>query len=523
MHKLIQRYALLSVLAMVGLTLLPLQAQEPASLIPKPVSMTTADHTFVWTAETQIYVPKGRNRVRKVAALFADLIAPATGFKPNIKVLKRGDEKGLILQLNKTLTDLGAEGYKLDIKAETVTLTAAKPAGLFRGLQTVRQMLPARIESDTVQKGPWRIVGGTVTDYPQYGHRGAMLDVARHFFSVADVKQVIDYLAAYKMNVLHLHLSDDQGWRIEIKSWPKLTEVGSLTQVGGGKGGFYTQKEYKEIVQYAKDRYITIVPEIEMPGHINAALVAYPELNGNTKPATPHTGIEVGFSCVAMDKEVTYKFIDDVIREVAAMTPGQYIHIGGDEVPKKNMKTSFAQFITKVQTIVQSHDKKMMGWADIAKGDIDKETVTQFWKKEAADAKLAVGKKARILMSPAYRAYLDMKYSPDCVLGLNWAGYIGVQTAYEWTLSGIVPGIPKEQIIGVEAPLWTETIKTMDDIEFMVFPRLLGYAELGWSPDNENTWDEYKVRLGKQKKRFELMGINYHKTPQVPWQDVKTD
>lgn len=345
MHKLIQRVASLSVLAMVTLTLLPLQAQEPANLIPKPASMTTADHTFVWTAETQIYVPKGRNKIRKVAALFADLIAPATGFKPNIKSLKRGDKKGLILQLNKTLTDLGEEGYKLDIKAETVTLTAVKPAGLFRGLQTVRQMLPARIESDKVQKGPWRIIGGTITDYPQYGHRGAMLDVARHFFSVADVKQFIDYLAAYKMNVLHLHLTDDQGWRIEIKSWPKLTDVGSLTQVGGGKGGFYTQKEYREIVQYAKDRYIAVVPEIEMPGHINAALVAYPELNGNAKPATPYTGRQVGFSCLAIDMDITYEFINDVIREVAAMTPGEYIHIGGDEVPRMKMMTSYAQNI----------------------------------------------------------------------------------------------------------------------------------------------------------------------------------
>lgn len=523
MRDLIKRYALLSVLTVVGLNQLPLQAQEPASLIPKPVSVTTTDDTFVWTAETQIYVPRGRNRVRKVAALFADLIAPATGFKPKIKILKRGDEKGLILQLDKTLTDLGQEGYQLDIKAERVTLTAVKPAGLFRGMQTVRQMLPARIESDTVQKGPWRIMGGTITDYPQYGHRGAMLDVARHFFRVADVKQFIDYLAAYKMNVLHLHLSDDQGWRIEIKSWPKLTEVGSLTQVGGGKGGFYTQQEYKEIVQYAKDRYITIVPEIDMPGHVNAAVVAYPELNGTTKPATPHTGIEVGFSCLAVDMEVTYKFIDDVIRELAAITPGPYIHIGGDEVPKMNTKTSFAQFINKVQEIVQSHDKKMMGWADIAKGDIDQETVTQFWKKEAADAKLAVSKNAKILMSPAYRAYLDMKYSPDCELGLKWAGYVNVQTAYEWTLSGIVPGIPKEQILGVEAPLWTETIETMDDIEFMVFPRLPGYAELGWSPDDENSWDEYRVRLGKQKKRFEHMGINYYKASQVPWQDVRAD
>jgi hexosaminidase len=518
MHALIQRVASPIVLAVVGLIQLSLQAQEPAGLIPKPVSMTTADQTFEWTAETQIYVPKGRNQVRKVAILFADLIGPATGFKPNIEVLKRGEEQGLILKLDKTLTDLGEEGYELDIKAERVTLSAVKPAGLFRGLQTIRQLLPARIESDTVQKGPWQICCGTITDYPQYGHRGAMLDVARHFFTVADVKQVIDHLAAYKMNVLHLHLSDDQGWRIEIKSWPKLTEVGSLTQVGGGKGGFYTQEEYKEIVKYARDRFITIVPEIEMPGHCNAALVAYPELNGNAKPATPHTGIEVGFSCLAVDEEVTYRFIDDVIREVAAMTPGQYIHIGGDEVPKMNTKTSYAEFINRVQTIVQSHGKTMMGWADIAKGDIDPETVTQFWKKEAADAKLAVSKNARILMSPAYRAYLDMKYSPECKLGLKWAGYVPVQTAYDWTLSGLVPGIPKAQIVGIEAPLWTETIQTMEDIEFMVFPRLPGYAELGWSSDDKNSWDEYKVRLGRQKNRFEYMGINYYKSPQVPWQ-----
>ena len=519
MHEMNQRVAMLSVLVMVGLSPVSLHAQERPSLIPKPVSMTTTDHVFVWTAETPIYVPTKNGEVRNVAAWFANLIAPATGFKPAIKVLKPGEKSGVILKLDKTLSNLGDEGYTLDIKAERVTLTAVTPAGLFRGLQTVRQMLPARIEADTVQKGPWQICGGTITDYPQYGHRGAMLDVARHFFSVSDVKQYIDYLAAYKMNVLHLHLADDQGWRIEIKSWPKLTKVGSLTQVGGGQGGFYTQAEYKEIVQYAKDRYIMIVPEIDMPGHVNAAVVAYPELNGTSKPAKPHTGIEVGFSCLAVDKDVTYRFIDDVIREIATMTPGPYIHIGGDEVPKMNTETSYAQFITRVQTIVHSYDKTMMGWADIAKGDINTDTVSQFWKKEAEDAKLAVSKGAKILMSPAYRAYLDMKYDADCKLGLKWAGYIPVRTAYEWTLSSLVPDIPKAQIVGVEAPLWTETIETMDDIEFMAFPRLLGYAELGWSPDAKNTWEEYKVRLGKQKTRFEIMGLNYYQSPQVPWQD----
>ena len=344
MHTLFKTCTSIGVLVLFG-TQLPLQAQESTSLIPKPVSMTVADHTFEWTADTHIYVQKGQDDVRKVVALFVDQIGPATGFKPTIKELKSGDEKGLILQLNMMLTNLHDEGYKLDIKADSVLLTAGKPAGLFRGLPTIRQMLPARIESDHVQDGPWRISGGTITDYPHYGYRGALLDVARHFFSVADVKQFIDYLAAYKMNVLHLHLTDDQGWRIEIKSWPKLTDVGSLTQVGGGKGGFYTQKEYREIVQYAKDRYIAVVPEIEMPGHINAALVAYPELNGNAKPATPYTGRQVGFSCLAIDMDITYEFINDVIREVAAMTPGEYIHIGGDEVPRMKMMTSYAQNI----------------------------------------------------------------------------------------------------------------------------------------------------------------------------------
>ena len=499
-----------------------LQAQEPASLIPKPVSMETTDQIFVLTAKTPVYVAKGQDEVKRLAALFADMIAPATGFRPDIQTLKNGNEKGMILQLDRTLTDLGEEGYKLDINAERVTLRAVKPSGIFRGLQTIRQMLPARIEADTVQKGQWHIAGGTITDYPQYSYRGAMLDVARIFFSVAEVKQFIDYLVAYKMNVLHLHLTDDQGWRIEIKSWPKLTEVGSLTQVGGGKGGFYTQAEYKEIVKYAMDRFITVVPEIDMPGHVNAAVLAYPELNGTGKAPKSYTGTEVGFSCLAVDKDVTYRFIDDVIREVSALTPGPYIHIGGDEVPKKKMKIPYDQFINKVQKIVKSHDKKMMGWADIAKGAIDQETVAQFWKKDTKDAKLAVQKNAQVLMSPAYLAYLDMKYSAGCKLGLKWAGYVSVQKAYEWTLSGI-SGIPKKHILGIEAPLWGETIRTMDDVEYLVFPRLPGHAELGWSPDEKNSWDEYKVRLGKQKSRFEYMGINYFKAPQVPWQDVKSN
>ena len=193
------------------------------------------------------------------------------------------------------------------------------PEGIFHGIQTIRQLLPATIECNKPQKGPWKIANGTIIDYPVYGYRGAMLDVARHFFGAEDVKRFIDLIAAYKMNILHLHLADDQGWRIEIKSWPALTEIGSLTQVGGGKGGFYTQETFKELVKYAADRYVTIIPEIDMPGHTNAALASIPELNPDNQPTKAYTGTHVGFSTLQTNKEFTYQFLNDVIRELGSI------------------------------------------------------------------------------------------------------------------------------------------------------------------------------------------------------------
>src|SRR5690606_7953007 len=224
-----------------------------------------------------------------------------------------------------------AEGYALEVTADRLVLEASTQAGIYRGLQTVIQLLPSAIVADQETPVDWLIPAVAIKDYPLYEYRGAMLDVSRHFFSVAEVKKYIDYMAAYKMNNLHLHLTDDQGWRIEIKSWPELTGIGASTQVGGGQGGFYTQEQYKDIVQYAADNYITIVPEIDMPGHTNAALSAYAELNCDGKATEPYTGTEVGFSTLCIDKDITYKFINDVIGELAAMTPGEYIHIGGDE------------------------------------------------------------------------------------------------------------------------------------------------------------------------------------------------
>jgi hexosaminidase len=330
------------------------------------------------------------------------------------------------------------------------------------------------------------------------------------------VKQYIDYLTAYKMNVLHLHLSDDQGWRIEIKSWPNLTAHGSKTQVGGGKGGYFTQEEFVELIQYAKERYITIIPEIDMPGHTNAALASYPELNETAKAQELYTGTEVGFSTLDTQKEITYQFVDDVIRELSGLISGDYIHIGGDE-SHVTKKEDYLYFMNRVRAIVKSYGKKSIGWDEIATSTMLPGTIAQYWSS-VENAQLAIGQGAKILLSPSSRVYLDMKYDSTTILGLTWAGIIEVDKAYNWELSDLIPDIDDENIVGIEAPLWTETAETLADIQFLVFPRLLGVAEIGWSPASVRNWETYKIRLAKQKGWFEKMNINYYKSPLVPWE-----
>ena len=489
------------------------------SLIPKPTKLTATGSSFDLTEKTKIYLSAEQVGVQAIAEYLSDFIAPATGFKLEIEATnKPSSKKGIALLLNKDLTALGDEGYKLNITDKRVVLEAHELAGLFRGIQTIRQLLPARVESKDLQTDPWELASGMIEDTPNYEYRGAMLDVARHFFDVADVKRYIDLLAAYKMNILHLHLTDDQGWRIEIKSWPNLTKHGASTQVGGGKGGFYTQADYSEIVKYAQERFVTVIPEIDMPGHTNAALASYAELNADGKARELYTGTDVGFSTLATDKEITYKFIDDVVRELAAITPGEYIHIGGDESDATE-KSDYIKFVNRVQEIVHANGKKMIGWADVAAAELKESSLAQFWQTKPTNALKAVKQNVKIIMSPATKAYNDMQYDSLCPIGLHWAGYLEVNKAYDWMLETNVEGISKGNIVGIEAPLWTETVETIDDIEYLVFPRLLGYAEIGWSNHADKSWDEYKVRLGKQKARFEHMGINYYPSPLVPWED----
>ncbi len=509
---------LLPALLLAGL--LSCETKAPAdlaerSLIPIPVSMNTTDGFFELTDQTVIHVPESSDEVMKIGQYLADRLKPATGLPLSVEASAPGS--GSISLALKSDAELGDEGYELTTTKEGISLSANAPAGLFWGIQTLRQMLPAAIEATDRQDGPWQVATGTIRDFPQYSYRGAMLDVARHFFSVEDVKRYIDLIAAYKMNTLHLHLADDQGWRIEIKSWPKLTEIGGKSQVGEGEGGFYTQEQYKDIVRYAQDRYIMIVPEIDTPGHTNAALASYPELNCNPKDPSPkvYNGIEVGFSTLCTSNETTYKFLDDVVRELAALTPGPYIHMGGDESHVTPMK-DYIPFIERVQGIVLSHGKRMIGWDEVTNAKLDPSSVAQFWAKTEF-AQSAVQQGAKVIISPATKSYLDMQYDSTSKYGLHWAAYVEIDSSYMWNPATFIPGVGKADILGIEAALWTETVDNMDAIEYMAFPRLPGLAEIGWSPDSLRSWDTYKVRLGNQAPRFKAMDIDYYPSKQIDW------
>jgi hexosaminidase len=486
------------------------------SIIPVPVSVTATGSSFALTKKTGIYVQDSVADLTKTGQYLAGMLAPATGFELPVKsAAKTPRSNAIYLTTAADDAELGEQGYELTITENLIALAANAPAGVFNGIQTLRQLLPASIESDSVQQGPWEIATGTIRDYPGYSFRGVMLDVSRHFFGVDEVKRYIGLAAAYKINVLHLHLSDDQGWRIEIKSWPNLTAHGGSTEVGGTEGGFYTQEQYKDLVQYAADRQMTVIPEIDMPGHTNAALASYAGLNCNDKAPDLYTGTDVGFSTLCTSREITYKFIGNVVSELAAITPGPYIHIGGDESHVTAMK-DYIPFINVVQDIVKTHGKQMIGWDEISNATLKRGTIAQVWAS-VENAKRAADQGVKLILSPANKCYLDMQYDSTTRWGLHWAAYIEVDSAYIWDPATLIPGVSKESILGIESPLWTETVTNMDELEYMVFPRLTGHAEIGWSPAPARNWDTYKLRLAKHGERLAAMGVNFYRSSLVPW------
>ncbi|MFD7918354.1 beta-N-acetylhexosaminidase [Streptomyces sp. NPDC059740] len=497
-------------------------------IIPAPAHASPGGTPYTLTTRTRVHVAAPGGQARAASAVADDLarlLRPATGYRLPVSArggTVRGD-RGIELRLGGRATDgLGAEGYRLTSGAHGVEIAAAKPAGLFHGVQTLRQLLPAAVERHSAQRVRWTVAGGTVTDTPRYAYRSAMLDVSRHFLTVAQVERYLDHLALYKVNTLHLHLSDDQGWRIAVDSWPKLATYGGSTEVGGGAGGHYTKAQYREIVRYAADRFVTVVPEIDMPSHTNAALASYPELNCDGVAPPLYTGTEVGFSSLCVPKAVTYDFVDDVIREIAALTPGPYLHIGGDEAHSTSHE-DYVTFMDKVQPVVAKYGKTVVGWHQLTEAHPVQGAVAQYWGYDATSAAErkqvtdAAKNGTRLVISPADRSYLDMKYDKDTPLGLSWAGLVSTERSYDWDPGTYLPDAPASSVLGVEAPLWTETLSTDAQLDYMAFPRLPGIAELGWSPAATHDWDAYRVRLAAQAPRWDALGIGYYRAPDVPW------
>lgn len=502
-----------------------------SALIPLPSSITNGQGTFELKASSSIHLSGQGSDLDRVGAFLSENLSKATGF--DLPVNEEGDIKLVLVSGDQP------ESYTLEIKEDEVEITSSGAAGLFYGVQTLVQIFPAAIVSDQEIGGSWSIPTGKIEDSPEFGYRGSMLDVARHFFSVDDVKHYIDIIASLKYNFLHLHLTDDQGWRIEIKSWPKLTEIGGSTEVGGGEGGFYTQEQYKDIVEYAADRFITIVPEIDMPGHTNSALASYASLNPgvnlangvldsvstfpldydmplvNPQPAELYTGTEVGFSTFATDLELTYDFVDDVVREISSLTPGPYFHIGGDE-SLVTEKDDYIKFVNRTQDIVQKYGKISIGWDEVATATLLPGNIAQFWGEEE-NAILAKEQGNQILMSPAKKTYLDMQYDSTTRIGLHWAAYIELDDSYNWDPANYLEGVSKENILGVETPLWTETVTNRADIEYMIFPRILALSEVAWTSSNKRSWEDFSKRIVKHAPRWDIQGITYYKSPTVDW------
>lgn len=505
--------------------LLPLSSAEtavaapgdPPQIVPVPASVSVTAGTSFTLSQSTAIVGSG-----VAAEYLADVLRRSTGYPFPITT----SGTGISLSLSGAPT-MAREAYRLDVTADGITITARTQEGLLRGVQTFRQLLPPKVESPTVQPGPWMVNGVSIIDEPRFAWRGVMLDVARHFFTVDEVKRFIDQAALYKVNVLHLHLTDDQGWRIQIDSWPRLATYGGSTEVGGGAGGHYTKQDYAEIIRYAADRFMTIVPEIDMPGHTNAALASYAELNCDGKAPPLRTDTAVGYSSLCISKEITYRFVEDVIRELAAMTPGPYIHIGGDEA-WNTAEPDYTAFVNRVGEIVTDHGKKMAGWHEIGQATVPADSTGQFWgftspsSGAATSARKVVDQDGKLVMSPPNAAYLDMKYNPSTPLGLDWAGYVDVQKAYGWDPATVISGVSESSIRGVEAPLWTETIANIQDAEFMTNPRLAAIAEIGWSPASTHNWQNFSARLGSHGPRWDIRKTSYYRSIQVPWGTAPT-
>jgi hexosaminidase len=517
--------------------------ESEIALIPQVQKMSIGESSFKFTKGTQLIVENVDQQI--IASQFANFLERATGWK--LQVVVGGNEGGNQVYF-KTEQLMGPEAYSLEVTKNRIEVKASKPAGFFYAMQTLRQLLPVEIEGSQKQgKMEWLVPAVSINDSPAFKWRGYMLDVSRHFFPKEDVLRMIDNLALHKINTFHFHLVDDQGWRIEIKKYPKLTEIGAWRvdredkhwnsrpkQEAGEKatyGGFYTQDDIKEIVAYAQERFITVVPEIEMPAHVTSALAAYPQYSCTGGPFTVLPGGVWPITDIyCAGKDSTFLFLEDVLTEVIDLFPSKYIHIGGDEATKtewekcpdckkrikteklKDVKELQSYFIKRIEKFVNSKGKILLGWDEILEGGLPAEATVMSWRGFNGGVE-AANQGHDVVMTPNSDCYIDYYQGPMDQEPLAIGGYLPLSKVYSFN------PVPEElsaegakHILGGQANLWTEYVPNLKHAEYMTFPRIAALAEALWSPKETRNWEDFSRRIQQFMKRYDQLGINYAKS-----------
>jgi hexosaminidase len=538
-------------------------------LVPEPVSVTSGTGNFILNNKTSVYVLSADASAKRVGEFISKKLSRVTGYSVPVITSSKNQtvNSGIKLSLIKDAS-LGNEGYQLNVTPHQVSISANKPAGLFYGMQTLFQLMPKEVEENQVVKNvKWDVPVCSIKDYPRFAWRGLMFDVSRHFFTKDEVKEFIDQMVKYKYNLLHMHLTDDEGWRIEIKGLPKLTEVGAwnVKKVGyfgtftpptpdepRNYGGFYTQDDIRELVKYAQDRFVNILPEIDVPGHSLAAVVSYPELS--CTPGAENYHVRSGESimdwshgqppialvdntlCPANEK--VYVFLDKVMTQVAQLFPFPYIHVGGDECPKnfweksdsvkalmqreglKNMDEVQSYFEKRLEKIVESKGKKFMGWDEILHGGIAPNAAVMSWQGMKGGIE-AAKMKHEVVMSPTTFSYLDYMQG-DPIIEPHVYATLRLNKAYQF--EPVPDGVDPKYILGGQANLWTEQVYNMRHMEYMLWPRAMAISEAVWSPKDKRNWDNFSSRVEKQFPRFDAAEIKYAPSMYDPIFNVsKTD
>ena len=508
-------------------------------LIPLPLNLTQGTGEFTFTSETKIVMKTNSLEVKNACDFFLEIINRSTSLNIGYGTTSTSP---VYVELNPQIAH--AEGYYLKVTPKDITIQAQTPTGIFFALQTLRQLLPPEIESSAAVSGrAWTIPEVAISDEPRFAYRGLLLDVTRHFYPISDIKRYIDLMVIYKFNHLQLHLTDDQGWRIEIKKYPKLHTVGAWRKEtlighidvkphvydGIPHGGFYTQEELKELVQYAAARHITIVPEFDMPGHASAILAAYPEYAciDSVFQVRGDWGI---FPNVLCPREETFTFIENILDEIMNIFPGKYIHIGGDECPReqwqrsdfcKNLMKQYnyehydqlqTLFMRRISDYIKSCGRYAIGWDEIIDGGAIEGATIMSWRGEQGGI-TAAKHGNNVIMTPHRNCYFDYyQWRLRDEEPLAQGGYLPLSMVYQYDpVHKELTDSQKQFILGTQANLWTEYIKDFRHVEYMAYPRVCAIAEVAWTPVDKKSYNNFLIRLREYSKRLEIMNVNFAK------------